>query len=37
MVKMYNRISYGVKECFKEIITHFACETVLHTLPEKQI
>ena len=23
MVIMYNRISYGAKECFKEIITYF--------------
>lgn len=36
MVIMYKRISYGAKECFKEIITYFACETVLNTFPSKQ-
>ena len=36
MVIMYNRISYGAKECFKEIITYFAWEIVLNTFPAKQ-
>lgn len=36
MVIMYNRISEGIKQHLKEIITHFTSEIVLHIVPAKQ-